>query len=100
MGFPPPVDAPLLPEQTQASVDASFIPAPTGPLLCGFGIPGFTFNISFRLPGFPSFDFPPLFFFGLSFKCDLSNPIDADFGFGGGRTGTTGLDDDPEFGSD
>jgi hypothetical protein len=87
MGFAPPEDAPSLPAREAASVSISFAPAPTGLSICGFTIPGFNFNLTFRLPGLPKFDFRPLFFFALALKCDLSNPIDADFGFGGGRMG-------------
>ena len=94
MGFPPAPDAPSLPEQDSIGASISFQPSPTGLELCGFKIPGFSFNISFKLPKLPSFDFPPLFFFALSLKCDLSNPISADFGFGGGRTGNPPPEDD------
>ena len=99
MGSPPPVDAPSLADQQSLSISASLAPSPTGLEICGFQIPGFDFNASFRLPGFPSLDFPPSFFFGLALVCDLSNPISADAGFGGGRAGTFGLEDDEEFGS-
>jgi hypothetical protein len=53
--------------------------------LCGFGLPSFTFNVGIRIPKFPPFAFPPTFSFFLGLSCDLSNPIDASFGFGGGR---------------
>lgn len=97
MGFPPPPDAPDLPEQEAIGASASFQPAPTGLEICGFAIPGFGFNFSFRIP-FPDFDFPPSWFFALALKCDLSNPIDADFGVGGGRVAAPveGLDVDFE----
>lgn len=97
MGSPPPPDAPSLPDQAAISLSASFEPSPTGLEICGFAIPGFSFNLSFRIP-FPSFDFPPSFFFALALKCDLSNPIDADFGVGGGRVAkpVPGLDEDFE----
>lgn len=95
MGSPPPPDAPSV--DAQASVDASisFEPSPSGASLCGFKFPSFSFNITFRLPSF-HFDFPPSFFFALSLKCDLSNPIDAEVGFGGGRIGTTDPPDEDE----
>lgn len=93
MGSPPPPDAPSVSEQASASADIGFEPSPTGTSICGFKIPPvFTFNISFRLPSL-KFDFPPLFFFALSLNCDLSNPIDAEVGFGGGRVSTS--DSDP-----
>lgn len=87
MGFPPAPDAPSLSDQASIGASISFAPAPTGLELCGFKIPSFSFSISFRLPAIPKFDFPPTFNFFLALKCDLSNPIDASFGFGGGRTG-------------
>lgn len=96
MGSPPPEDAPEPSAQDAATAEATFEAAPSGAtLLCGFPIPGFTFNLNFKIPGF-DFAFPPTFFFALSLKCDLSDPIDADFG--GGRVGDEGLDADPEFG--
>lgn len=78
------------------SADASFGPSPTGTTICGFAIPPtFSFNISFKLPGI-GFEFPPKFFFGLSLNCDLSDPIDAEFGFGGGRVSSKDPDADDE----
>lgn len=96
MGFAPPEDAPS-PEE-QAAVDASvgFEPSPTGASLCGFGFPSFSFNFVLRFK-FPPFDFPPQFNFFIGLRCDLSNPLDAEFGFGGGRVGTSDVDQDPEF---
>lgn len=96
MGSPPPDDAPPADAQADASASASFEPSPSGATLCGFGFPFFTFNISLTIK-LPPFDFPPLFFFALSLNCDLSNPIDAEVGFGGGRVGTEDPDADPEF---
>lgn len=85
MGSPPPKNFPSPEEQDVVEADAGFKPSPTGSALCGFAIPPtFTFNVSFN-NALPSFDFPPKFFFGLSLNCDLSNPIDAEIGFGGGR---------------
>ncbi len=88
MGFPPPPDAPSLPEQDAHKIAIGFQPTTPGILaLCGFTIPGFSFSLT--IPGFklPNFAFPPpfFFFFALSLHCDAANPIDADFGFGGGR---------------
>lgn len=98
MGFPPPPDGPSVPDQISAGVSASFEPTTPGILaICGFKIPGFSFNLSFKLP-IPPLPFPPLFWFALSLKCDLANPIEAEVGFGGGRVGTKGLNADPEFG--
>lgn len=82
MGFPPPVNLP--PGKPSASADVGFEPAPDGPSLCGFGIPGFTFNFSIRFP-LPTFDFPPNFNFMIGLNCDLANPISATVAFGGGR---------------
>ncbi len=94
MGFEPPTDAPSLPAQAAASASIGFAPSPSGLTLCGFAFPSFTFSLNFRLPGLPKFAFPPLFFFALSLKCDLANPVDADFGFGGGRKGNPPPGDD------
>lgn len=64
---------------------ASFQPSPTGAVLCGFGIPGFSYGLSLpRFPGF-GFPFPPNLSFAIGLNCDLSEPFDAEFGFGGGR---------------
>lgn len=73
--------------QPQPGVDASagFVPSPSGAVLCGFGLPLFQYSAGFRIPKFPPFDFPPKFNYFLALTCDLSNPIDASFGFGGGR---------------
>ena len=97
MGFAPPPDAPPLPAQLAASANASFQPGPTGLEICGFKIPGFQFAIGFRVQ-LPPFDFPPSYFFALALKCDLSNPIDVDFGPSGGRVAAPvpGLDEDFE----
>ena len=92
MGSPPPQDAPPPEKQSAISASASFEPSPSGSSLCGFGIPGFSFGIGIRFPGFP--EFPPKFSFGLQLKCDLSDPIDGHVGFGGGRVGTR--DPDPD----
>ena len=67
-----------------------------GLLFCGFGIPAFTFPISFSLQ-LPTLEFPPQLFFALSLSCDLSHPFSADYGVGGGRKGTTGLNVDAEY---
>jgi len=93
MGSPPPEDAPL----AGADADAGFEPSPTGATICGFGLPLFVYNLSFFL-NLPDFGFPPSFNFMIALNCDLSDPIEAEFGFGGGRVGTSGGDADPEFG--
>ena len=85
MGFAPPPDTPSIDTQAGATASASFTPSPSGPELCGFGFPLFALNISFRIPSFPPFPFPPTFNYMIALKCDLSNPIDASFSFGGGR---------------
>lgn len=97
MGVPPPPDAPDLPEQNSIAISASFETPPIGIEICGFpiAIPPFGFNLSFVFP-FPDFEFPPPFPFFLPAICDLVNAIAKPYG--GGRVGTPGLDDDPEFG--
>lgn len=83
-----------------AAVSADFGVSVPGFSICGFTFPGFNFNLSFNLSLILSlslsFDFPPKFFFALSLNCDLSNPIDGDFGFGGGRVGQQATPD-PEL---
>lgn len=101
MGTAPPVDAPPPEQQAAVDADAGFAPSPSGPSICGFGFPSFFWSFSFRLPKFPPFDFPPKFNFFLALNCDLSDPFEASFEFGGGRVSTgTSPDDDPEFGPD
>ncbi len=97
MGFAPPPDYPSPEAQGQATAQASFEPSPSGPSLCGFGVP--TFNFSFALPSFdfPPAGFPPQLNFGIALKCDLSDPLDAQFGFGGGRVSNTDPADDLQF---
>lgn len=97
MGFPPPPDAPSPEVQSAATANASFAPSPSGPQLCGFGIPIFSF--SFALPPFPfpPPGFPPVLNFGIALSCDLSDPISADFSFGGGRVSTSDPDADTQF---
>lgn len=95
MGSPPPTNfpapsAPSLPGGGTSvgiggDASAGFSSSPSGPTLCGFGLPGFRFNASFRIPGFPPFPFPPKLSWLLALNCDLSNPIDASFDYGGGR---------------
>ena len=96
MGFAPPPDSPPPQDQASAAGDITFGPSPTGTQLCGFGIPKLSYNVSFHLPKFPPFPFPPVFNFFIGFNCDLSNPIAAPFG--GGRKTTIDPDSDPEFG--
>lgn len=95
-GSPPPPDLPPIAEQPAFSADAGFAPSPAGPSLCGFGFPVFSFNLSFRIP-LPDFNFPPTFNFFVQLNCDLSDPIDAEFGFGGGRQQNIVPDEDEEF---
>ena len=80
-----PQDFPTPEESAGVDASAGFAPSPTGAQLCGFGLPLFKFNVNFRLPGFPPSGFPPTFNYFLALNCDLSNPIDASFGYGGGR---------------
>lgn len=96
MGFPPPEDAPTPEEQAEVEASAGFEPSPTGATLCGFGIPSFTLGLVVRVPPLP-FPTLPTFDFFIALNCDLSDPIDAEFGFGGGRVGTTDVDADDEF---
>ncbi len=96
MGFPPPKDAPPPEEQAAVEADASFEPSPSGASLCGFGFPVFNFSLNFKLPNFPpSFEFPTFDFF-IQLNCNLADPIDADFEFGGGRVGQSDVDSDDE----
>ncbi len=96
MGFAPPPDYPSPAEQNAAGASASFESSPSGPSLCGFGLP--SFNLNLAIPGFPfpPFSFPPRLNFGIALKCNLSDPIDAEFGFGGGRVSNVDPSD-PEF---
>jgi hypothetical protein len=95
MGFAPPEDAPPPEEQEQEAVEAGFQPSPTGATVCGFGFPIFVFDLNIFV-AFPSFEFPTFDFF-VQLNCDLSNPIDADFEFGGGRVGQSDVDSDDEL---
>lgn len=97
MGFPPPPDFPTPSQQSAASASALFEPSPAGPSLCGFGFP--LFSLSLSLPGFqfPPAGFPPQLNFGLALRCDLSDPLDASFGFGGGRVPNVDPDGDTDF---
>lgn len=100
MGFAPPVDAPSPSLQAGATADVSFAPAPAGPSLCGFKLPGFAWNFGFKVPAFPPFPFPPTFNYFIGLNCDLSNPISAKFGFGGGRASQQDPDSDPDATAD
>jgi hypothetical protein len=94
MGYPPPLDAP---PPAEAPVDAGFEPSPTGTSICGFGIPLPAFQFSVSIPGFDfMFELPQLSY-GLALKCDLSEPLDATFGWGGGRQSTGDPDPDDEY---
>jgi len=85
MGTAPPIDYPAPEAQGEAALEASFEPSPSGPLLCGFGVPFFA--LSLRLPSFqfPPAGFPPQLSLGLALRCDLSQPFAASASFGGGR---------------
>lgn len=96
MGFPPPPDAPSVEEQDAVSLEASFEPSPTGATLCGFGVPSFVLSLDFKLP-IPPLPSLPTFDFFIALNCDLSDPIDADFSFGGGRVGQTDVDADDDL---
>lgn len=96
MGYPPPPDLPPVDQQPAFSAGASFEPSPTGLEVCGFGIPIFTYNVNLRLP-FEIPPFPPTFNFLVALACDLSNPLEAEFGFGGGRVQNITPDEDEEF---
>jgi hypothetical protein len=57
------------------------------------------FQIGLRLPSFkfPPEGFPPKLSFGIALSCDLSDPIAASFGFGGGRVSTSDPGTDEQF---
>ena len=100
MGYAPPVDLPTPAEQDAVQADAGFSASPSGNSICGFGFPTFSFSFVVVIPKFPPFDFPPKFNFFLALNCDLSDPFEAKFEFGGGRVSTGGNPDvDPEFGN-
>jgi hypothetical protein len=91
----PPKDAPPPAEQNAVQADAGFEPSPTGTTLCGFGFPVFSYNLGFKIPNLPSFAIPTFDFF-VKLNCSLSDPLDAEFGFGGGRVPTGDPDPDDE----
>ena len=98
MGFAPPENLPTPSVQNGVTASAGFPPSPAGPTLCGFGIPQFAFNFGFNLPfQFPPAGFPPKLSFGLALVCNLSDPLEASFGFGGGRVSTSDPDADSQF---
>lgn len=87
-GSPPAPDAPPPEVQDVISVDVSFPPAPDAASICGFAIPPhFSFALNINIP-FPNFKLPLPFNFSLALKCDLSDPLDAEVSFGGGRKAT------------
>jgi hypothetical protein len=92
----PPKDLPPPSEQSAVEASASFQPSPTGASLCGFGVPGFSFSLSIPSFQIPSITFPPSFNFGIALNCSLSDPFDADFGFGGGRVSNYDPDSEDE----
>lgn len=92
-GGAPPAVAPPPEVQDVVDVNLSFPPSPTAADICGFKIPPvFNFSISINIP-FPNFKLPLPFNFSLRLSCDLSNPLDVEVSFGGGRkpTGTEGM---------
>lgn len=97
MGSPPPPDAPSV--ENQQLVSAGLQETPPIADLCGLKIPGFAFSLSFALPD-PglAFAFPPSFALPFALRCDLDEPFP--IVPGGGREGTPGLANDPEFGPD
>ncbi len=81
------------------SADVGFEPSPTGATLCGFALPSFSYSLSINLPSLLPFPFPPRFDYAVQLNCNLSDPFDASFGFGGGRVPTgPDPDEDPEYG--
>ena len=88
----PPRDAPPPEQQDAQDAGSAFEPSPTGADLCGFGFPSFSFNLSFKLPALPLPALPNFDFF-VALNCDLADPIDADYEFGGGRVGSPPEDD-------
>lgn len=98
MGFAPPEDGPTTSQQAGIEADASFQPSPTGSLLCGFlPIPELSLTFGLKLP-FALPPLPPRLAYFLQLNCDLSNPISANFAFGGGRVSLQDKDADPEYG--
>lgn len=95
MGISPPIDGPAPSPQGGVDASAGFAPSPSGATLCGFGLPGFNYNLAFRLP-FALPAFPPTINFMVALQCDLSDPLDASFGFGGGRVSQSDADADPD----
>ena len=93
MGFAPPENQPSPSEQDAVEAEASFEPSPSGPSLCGFGFPMFSFDLNLKIPSLPLPSLPN-FDFMIQLNCDLANPIDADFAFGGGRVGRVDPDSD------
>lgn len=88
VGTPPAPDAPSLEGQASANASIEFPPSPSAADICGFKIPPrFTFNLSVQLP-IPNFKLPLPFNLSIALKCDLSDPLDAEVSFGGGRTPT------------
>jgi len=99
MGFPPPPDAPAPNVQDATSAASSFAPSGlSGISVCGFKIPGIpSFPPSFTL-SIPDLGLPPAWALPpLPNVCDLAKSIAEELGDGGGRTGTLGLEKDPEY---
>jgi hypothetical protein len=88
MGSPPPPDAPPPEDQAIVQADISFPPSPTAADICGFKIPpSFSIHFALNIP-FPNFSLPLPFNFSLALKCDLSDPLEAEVSFGGGKKST------------
>ncbi len=98
MGYPPPPDLPPVAQQQQVKLGVGFQGVPVGALPCGLSIPGFGYNISFRIPAFPPFDFPPDLSFFLQIVCSLKDPFRGGIKFGGGRESNAEPDVDEEYG--
>ena len=94
MGVPPPPNAPPLPAQQASALSASFQPSLPAPLLCGLGIPGFSFSINIPAIPFPPPWWPINLNLSLAINCDLNDPLDAGISFGGGRVAQPPTDPD------
>ncbi len=98
MGFPPPPDYPSPAAQQTIGLKVGFQGVPVGALPCGLSIPPFGYGLSFRIPKFPPWDFPPSLSFWLSIRCSLTNPFGGGLKVGGGRVSNSDPDVDEEFG--
>jgi hypothetical protein len=100
MGFPPPTDLPKPLPQVGGTIGlkAGFQGVPVGALPCGLSIPGFAYGLSFRIPKFPPWPFPPTLAFWFSLRCSLTDPFGGGIKVGGGRMSNCDPDVDEEFG--